>query len=138
MSFMVYAVTALVFVVAWTIAWFVFIRPLLKKYALTSGLLDRLDAAEGNVWAKIGLWLEAKKTLLLAVFTSGLASVKSAADQAVAVVNPDTVVALHDQSIWSAFLSDVWTMRVLAGLSLVTAYFTLKGKVEAVALTPKV
>ena len=138
--FKVYALTALVFAAAWIAAWFAFIRPLLKRYALTTGLIARLDAAEGGLWARIKLWAEGKKTLALAFLTSALAAGKAATDQATAVVanlSPDALQPLQDKGLWSAFLNDVWTLHIVAALGLLTAFMTLKGKVQAAQIAPK-
>ncbi len=136
----IYVLTAAVFCFAWTVAWFAFIRPLLAKYAYTAGVIERLDAAEGNVWKKIGIWLEAKKTLALAFLTSAFAAGKAATDQVTSVaasLTPDAIVPLQDKSLWSAFFGDIWTLHIVAALGILTAFLTLKGKVTAAQIVPK-
>jgi hypothetical protein len=145
-SLKIYVIEFAVFAAVWTIAWFVFIRPLLAKYSLTSGLITRLDAAEGDTWKKIDLWLEAKKTLVLAFFTSAFAMGKAASDQAtsaatnaistVSNLTPDAIAPLQDKSLWSAFFGDIWTLHIVAALGILTAFLTLKGKVTAAAIVP--
>ena len=140
MHYKIYLVTAAVFLFAWIVAWFAFIRPLLERYEYTAGVIERLDAAGGNVWKKIGIWLEAKKTLALAFFTSAFAAGKAATDQVTSVASnltPDVIAPLQDKSIWSAFFNDIWTLHIIAALGIVTAFLTLKGKVTAAQIVPK-
>ena len=142
----VYALVAAIFLAAWTAAWFVFIRPLLRRYAATAGVVTRLEAAEGNLRKKVEIWLEAKKTLVLAFFTSAFAAGKAATDQATSVaahaaatmsnLTPDAFVPLQDRSLWSAFFGDIWTLHIVAALGILTAFLTLKGKVLAAEIVP--
>lgn len=135
----IYFIEAAIFAVGWTIAWFVFIRPLLAKYSLTASLITRIDAAEGNTWKTIGLWFEAKKTLALAFLTSAFAMGKAATDQITSVASnltPDAIAPLQDKSMWSAFFGDIWTLHIVAALGILTAFLTLKGKVTAAAIVP--
>ena len=136
----IYAITALVFFAAWIAAWLTFIRPLLKRYSVTAGVIARLDAAEGDVWKTIGIWCEAKKTLLLAFLTSAFAAGKAATDQvasAASSLTPDALAPLQDRSMWSAFFGDIWTLHIVAALGILTAFLTLKGKVQAAQIVPK-
>ena len=136
----IYALYAAVFLAAWMTAWFSFIRPMLERYGVTAGVVERLDAAEGNVWKKIGIWLEAKKTLALAFLTSAFAAGKAATDQVTSVaasLTPDAIVPLQDKSLWSAFFGDIWTLHIVAALGILTALLTLKGKVTAAQIVPK-
>ncbi len=136
----IYSLTSIAFIIAWTIAWFAFIRPLLERYQFTADIIGRLNAAEGDEWKRIAIWCEAKKTLALAFLTSAFAVGKAASDQvvsAVATLTPEVVAPLQDKSVWSAFFNDIWTLHILAALSLLTAFLTLKGKVQAAAIAPK-
>ena len=138
-SLKIYALEFIIFAALWTVAWFVFIRPLLAKYSLTAGLVARLDAAEGNTWKRIELWFEAKKTLLLAFLTSAFAMGKAATDQVTSVASnltPEALAPLQDKSMWSAFFGDIWTLHIVAALGLLTAFLTLKGKVAAAQIVP--
>ncbi len=138
-SFKIYALEFVIFAALWTVAWFVFIRPLLAKYSLTAGLVARLDAAEGNTWKRIELWFEAKKTLLLAFLTSAFAMGKAATDQVTSVASnltPEALAPLQDKTMWSAFFGDIWTLHIVAALGLLTAFLTLKGKVAAAQIVP--
>ncbi len=138
-SFKIYALEFVIFAALWTVAWFVFIRPLLAKYSLTAGLVARLDAAEGDTWKRIELWFEAKKTLLLAFLTSAFAMGKAATDQVTSVASnltPEALAPLQDKTMWSAFFGDIWTLHIVAALGLLTAFLTLKGKVAAAQIVP--
>ena len=135
-----YLVTGLVFVAVWTAAYFVFIRPLLLKYAVTAGVVERIEAAEGSVWKRLGIWLEAKKTLAVVFLTSLFATAKGATDTAVSTVTslqPTDIAPLQDKSLWSAFFGDIVSFHIIAGLGLLAAFLSLKGKVAAAQLTPK-
>ena len=138
-SLKIYAFELALFVAVWTVAWFLFIRPFLARYSVTSGLLARLDAAEGNRWKRISLWLEAKKTLAVTFLTSAFAMGKAATDQVASMAStltPDAIVPLQDKSLWSAFFGDIWTLHIVAALGILTAFLTLKGKVAAAAIVP--
>ena len=146
----IYALTLAAFAIAWTIAWFAFIRPLLMRYAVTASLVLRLDAVEGDVWKRLDLWLEAKKTLLVMFVTSLFATTKGAGALVVATtkgvvvtgvstigtLQPTDLAPLQDKSLWSAFFGDVVSLHIIAALSLLAAYLTLKGKVRAAAIVP--
>ncbi len=145
-----YLITALVFLAAWLAAYFAFIRPLLLRYSITADVLARLQAAEGDVWKKIGIWLEAKKTLLVLFLTSAFAAGKGATTTAVATTKtavvttvtgvtslaPTDLVTLQDKSLWSAFFSDVVSLHIIAAISLLAAFLSLKGKVAAARIVP--
>ncbi len=136
----IYLITGAVFLLAWIVAWFAFIRPLLAKYNYTAGVIERLDAAEGDVWTKLGIWLEAKKTLALTFLTSLFAAGKAATDQVNSLASnltPDAIAPLQDKSLWSAFFNDIWTLHIIAALGIVTAFLTLKGKVTAAQIVPR-
>ncbi len=138
-AFKIYSVEAIVFILVWVAAWFLFIRPLLAKYSLTAGLVTRLDAAEGDTWKRVALWFEAKKTLALAFLTSAFAMGKAATDQVTSVatnLTPDAIAPLQDKTMWSAFFGDIWTLHIVAALGILTAFLTLKGKVQAAAIVP--
>lgn len=134
-------ITVLVFVVTWTIAYFLFIRHLLMQYKITAGVIERMEAAEGDAWARLKIWLEGKKTLAIAFLTSGFAAARAATDHAVSTVGslqPTDIATLQDKSLWSAFFDDIWTLHIIAALGLLTAFLTLKGKVMAAQITPNV
>ena len=145
-----YLVTALVFAAAWTTAYYAFIRPLLLRYAVTARVLARIEAAEGDAWTRVGIWLEAKKTLLVLFLTSAFAAGKGAATAAVATAKvavvttvagvtslaPTDLVTLQDRSVWSTFFGDVVSLHIIAALSLLAAFLTLKGKVAAAQIVP--
>ena len=138
-AFKIYSVEAIVFILVWVAAWFLFIRPLLAKYSLTASLVTRLDAAEGDTWKRIELWFEAKKTLAIAFLTSAFAMGKAATDQVTSIaasVTPDVIAPLQDKGVWSAFFGDIWTLHIVAALGILTAFLTLKGKVTAAAIVP--
>ena len=138
-AFNIYLIEAAIFAAVWILAWFLFIRPLLAKYSLTAGLVTRLYAAEGDTWKRIALWFEAKKTLALAFLTSAFAMGKAATDQVTSVASsltPDAILPLQDKTMWSAFFGDIWTLHIVAALGILTAFLTLKGKVQAAAIVP--
>jgi len=133
-------ITALIFIVAWVAAYLMVLRPLLMKYSVTAGVLERLDAAEGDLWKKIGIWLEAKKTLAVVFLTSLFAAGKGAIDTTVSTVGalqPTDLAPLQDRTLWSAFFGDIVSFHIIAALSLLAAVLTLKGKVAAAQITPK-
>ncbi len=133
------ALTGLVFVTAWTVAWFTFIAPLLRRYAVVAGLAQRIAAAE-SLPHRIALWCEAKKTLAVAFLMSLLAAAKGALDTglaSVAGVQGADLAPLQDRGLWSAFFGDIATLHIVAALSLLAAFLTLKGKVAAAAITPR-
>ena len=146
----IYALTLVAFTIAWTIAWFTFIRPLLMRYAATANLVQRAAAAEGDLRKTIGLWLEARKTLIVTFLTSLFAAGKGAGSLVVATtkgvvvtgvstigaLQPTDLAPLRDRSLWSAFFGDVVSLHIIAALSLLAAYLALKGKVQAAAIVP--
>lgn len=141
-----YPITALAFAVAWTAAWFAFIRPALRRYARTTALMARIDAAEGSAWARLGLWLEGKKTLAVSFLLSGLTAARSAADQAAAAavhaaaaaagIPPEQLAPLQDKSLWSAFFTDARTMQIVAAVNILVVFLHLRGTNEAAAIVP--
>lgn len=144
--FKIYFLTFAVFAIAWTIAWFVAIRPALKRYAATADLLGRLDAFEGSAFGKLKLWLEGKKAALLLFVTSAFEVGKAAFDQAtgaavqaataVSGLTPDAIAPLQDKSLWSAFFGDVITLHIVAALQLLAVILTVKGHVTAAKIVP--
>ena len=135
----VYLVTFAVFVVVWIVAWFVFIGPLLKRYNVVADVGSRIAAAE-SLPKKILVWLEAKKTLLVAFVMSLVATGKGAIDTTVSTVSGlggTDLAPLQDKTLWSTFFNDIWTMHILAALGLLAAFLTLKGKVTAAQIVPK-
>ena len=147
----IYALTLAAFALAWGVAWLTFIRRLLMRYAATAGLVRRMEAAEGTLWGKLNLWLEAKKTLAVmfgtSLFAAGkgagslvLATTKGMVVTGVAVVGtlqPGDLAPLQDKGLWSAFFGDVVSFHIIAALGLLGAFLTLKGKVRAAAIVPE-
>ncbi len=146
----IYAIELVVFAAVWGVAWFTFIRPLLERYALTAGVVTRIDAAGGDVWKKVDLWLEAKKTLAVMFLTSLFSAGKGAATAVIATtkgvvvtgvatvgtLQPTDLAPLRDKDLWSAFFGDVVSFHIIAALGLLGAFLTLKGKVQAAAIVP--
>jgi hypothetical protein len=133
------AITMLVFAVAWIVAYIVVIRHWLMQYALTARVLTRIEAAEGNLWRKIELWLEGKKALLVAFLMSGLGALKSATDATVATVTglrPGDLDPLKDQGVWHAFFSDGVVLKIMSGLALAAGLLAIKGHLTAARIEP--
>ena len=132
-------ITMLVFVVAWTTAYFVFIRHWLMQYAVTAGVITRFEAAEGDVWSRITLWFEGKKTLLLAFFMSGLGAVKSATNATVSTVTglqPSDLDPLKDQGVWHAFFNDGVVLKIVSVLALAAGLLAIRGHLTAAKIQP--
>ena len=132
-------ITMLVFAAAWTLAYFIFIRHWLMQYALTAGVITRIEAAEGSLWSKIKLWFEGKKALLVAFFMSGLGAMKSATDSTVKTVTglqPTDLDLLKDQGVWHAFFSDGVVLKIMSGLALAAGLLAIKGHLTAAKIEP--
>jgi hypothetical protein len=132
-------ITMLVFAVAWTAAYFVFIRHWLMQYAVTAGLITRIEAAEGGFWTKLKLWFEGKKALFVAFFMSGLGAVKSATDSTVKTVTglqASDLDPLKDQGVWHAFFSDGVVLKIMSGLALAAGLLAIRGHLTAAKIEP--
>jgi hypothetical protein len=132
-------VTMLVFATAWTVAYFVFIRRWLMQYALTAGVITRVEAAEGCLWTRIKLWFEGKKSLLVAFLMSGLGAMKSATDSTVKTMTglqPADLDPLKDQGVWHAFFSDGVVLKIMSGLALAAGLLAIKGHLTAAKIEP--
>jgi hypothetical protein len=132
-------ITMLVFVIAWSVAYVVFIRHWLMQYAITAGVITRIEAAEGSVWSKIKLWFEGKKALLVAFVMSGLGAMKSATDSTVKTVTglqPTDLDPLKDQGVWHAFFSDGVVLKIMSGLALAAGLLAIKGHLTAAKIEP--
>lgn len=132
-------VTMLVFALAWTVAYFLFIRRWLMQYARIAGMIRRIETAEGDLWARVALGFEGKKTLLVAFATSALAAAKSAADQAtiaVASLQPQDFEALKDQGVWRAFFSDGVVLKIVSVLALAAGVLAIRGHLAAAKIEP--
>jgi hypothetical protein len=132
-------ITLLVFAVVWIVAYIVVIRHWLLQYALTAGLITRLEAAEGNLWRTIELWFEGKKALLVAFLMSGLGALKSATDstlQTVTGLQPGDLDPLKDQGVWHAFFSDGIVLKIMSGLALAAGLLAIKGHLTAARIEP--
>jgi hypothetical protein len=135
-------ITMSVFAVAWTVAYFVFIRHWLMQYAVTAGLIERIEAAEGSAWTKLKLWFEGKKALAVAFVMSGLGAAKSATDSAVGAVSglqPTDLDPLKqvDPNVWHAFFSDGVVLKIISGLALAAGLLAIKGHLTAAKIEPK-
>lgn len=133
-------ITLGVFIAAWAAVWFLFLRHWLMQYKTTADIIARVENAEGDAWAKIKLWLEAKKTLLLGIFVSGFGAGKAALDSTVstaASLAPTDVAPLHDPNIWQAFFSDAWVMRIMSALAIAMSVLAVRGHLVAAKIAPK-
>lgn len=132
-------ITMLVFAIVWIVAYIAFIRHWLMQYALTAGVITRIEAAEGNLWRRIELRFEGKKTLLVAFLMSGLGALKSATDATVATVTglqPTDLDPLKDQGVWHAFFSDGVVLKIMSGLALAAGLLAIKGHLTAARIEP--
>ncbi len=131
--------TLLVFVAAWTAAYLLVIRRWLLQYARTAGLMRRIEAAEGSLWAKVKVWSEGKKTLGVAFLMSALTAAKSALDStalAVGTLQPSDIEALKDQGVWRAFFDDGVVLKIVSGLALATGLLAIRGHLTAAKIEP--
>ncbi len=132
-------ITMLVFAAAWVAAYFLFLRRWLMQYAITAGLVHRIEAAEGSLWTRIKLWFEGKKTLLVAFVMSALGAVKSAANAtafAAASLQPGDLDALKEQGVWHAFFSDGVVLKIMSVLALAAGLLAIRGHLTAAKIEP--
>ena len=106
-------VIMLVWGVAWTACYFLFIRKWLLQYSVTAGLVHRIEAAEGALWKQGLLWLEGKKTLLVAFLMSGLTAARAAANSTISGLAPADLETLRDPSLWHAFFADDLVLKIV-------------------------
>lgn len=138
---MIYLISALVFIVAWFLTYIFLLRPLLLKYSVTASLIERIDAAEGNKWQQIRIWLEGKKSAIVLFFSSAYLTIQSAISGTVSTVtglNPTDLQPLQDHSIWTQFFGDIMAMRIVAAFSLLATFLTIKGHTTATVVASQV
>lgn len=133
-------VTLIVFAVAWTAGYYLFIRRWLMDYAITAGLVTRIEAAEGSLAKKLWLWLEAKKALLVAFLISGFSAAKSTAVSTVSTVGhlqASDLDPLKDQGLWHGLLNNSGLeLKIISALAFVTALLAVKGHLTAAKIAP--
>ena len=127
----------LAWVAAWTACYLLFIRRWLLQYAITAGLVKRMEAAEGRLWSRTSLWFEGKKTLLVAFLMSGLGAAKSAANSTVTGLAPGDLEPLRDAGVWHAFFADDLVLKIMSGLAILAGLLAIKGHLTAAKIQPK-
>ena len=144
-------ISTVVALIVWTLAYLLFIRHWLMQYKITASIITRIQAAEGSLLAKIGIWLEAKKALAVGFFASlfgaahtgilsTVSSVKATAStvgSTVGALQPSDVDAFKDQSLWHGLLNDSGIeLKIMSILAFVTALLAVKGHVAAAKIVP--
>ncbi|MGD0634006.1 MAG: hypothetical protein ABSA13_06990 [Beijerinckiaceae bacterium] len=146
-------ISTAVALVTWTLAYFLFIRHWLMQYKTTASIITRIQAAENNLLAKIGIWFEAKKALAVgflaslfgAAHTGAISTVSAAKATATTVAStvnalqPADVDAFKDQSLWHGLLNDSGIeLKIMSVLAFITALLAVKGHVAAAKIVPAI
>ena len=124
----------------WIVVYVVYLRPKLLSYRYTAGIMARFQAGERSFGAWLALQLRGAKSVLLTFFVSGAAAVKATTDSTVATVNglaPTDLDPFKDASLWHTFFSDAAVLKIISGLSIVTAMLIVKGHLAAAKAVPQ-
>lgn len=135
----------------WTAAYYLFIRHWLMQYKAVAAVVTRIQNAEHSLFAKTGIWLEAKKALIVGFLASlfgaahsgavsTVSAVKATASDVAATVKaiqPGDLDSFKDQSLWHGLLNDSGIeMKVMSALAFITALLAVKGHVAAARIVP--
>ncbi len=102
--------------------WLALIRPTLKAYHYTSGILDQLDAATKPFWTNVRLWLKGMWTTVIAMATAVFAGLPDLLDKLTGVK-------------WDAFFDSAMVAKITAAIMLLTAIvhvYEMKSAAETV------
>jgi hypothetical protein len=120
--------TLAVIVFTWIILYYTVLRRILLDYAVTAGVTKRIEAAEGSLFDKIGLWLEGKKAAVVLFVTSLLGAARA--------LQPADLEPLKDAGLWHAFLADDLVTKIMSALAILAAVLTIKGHLTAAKIVP--
>ncbi len=106
------------------LVWFVLIRPALKSYRYTTGILDELDAATRPMWSRLLLQLKGIWSAAIGMAAALFASLPTLLDQ---------LTGIH----WEAFFDPATVSKIIAGIALVAAVVHVWEMKGAAAIVPK-
>lgn len=106
------------------LVWFALIRPALKSYQATAGLLTELDNATRPMWSKVLLFFKGMWTAVLTGITGFFA------------ILPDMLDRLTGVK-WEAFFDPATVTKILAGISLAATVIHVWEQKQAAAIVPQ-
>ncbi len=125
-----------VLLIAWAIAYLLWVRPWLTSYRKTAGLMRRIEAGEQTGLAWLALRLHGLKTFVLLFLTSVFTGGFEAA-QALLGLDPADLTALQEPALWKVLLGDEMAIKAAAVATLAAALLLLKGKLRDVRTVPE-
>ena len=122
--------------VGWLIAYIGYLRPWLRAYRLTAGLMARIQAEEAMGLAWLRLRLQGARTALL-LFATSLVTGSWGLVEALFGVDPSALAPFQDAGLWKAVLHDEMALRAAAVATFAAALLTLRGKLRDIRSVPQ-
>lgn len=106
------------------VVWFGLIRPALKSYHYTSGILDELDRGTHTVFGRLKLMLKGMGAAVVAMIGAVLAGMPQLLDHLTGVK-------------WSAFFDPATVSKITAGIMILITVLHVYAMKNAAAIEPK-
>lgn len=120
---------------AWTATYLIWLRPWLKSYRRTAGIMAAVTSGEARGLAWLRLRLQGVKTTALLFLTSAATGGLSAAEN-LAGLDPSGLAPFQDAGVWRALVSDDIAIKVASVATLVAAVLALRGRLRDLRTMP--
>ena len=120
---------------AWAAAYLIWLRPWLKAYRRTAGIMARIAAGEARGLAWLRLRLRGVKTTALLFLTSVATGGLSLAET-LAGLDPSGLAPFQDAAVWHALVSDDVAVKAASVATLVAAVLALRARLRDLRTVP--
>jgi hypothetical protein len=124
-----------VLLAAWLVVYFVWLRPWLKTYQFTAGIIAMIEADEAKGLKWLGIKLKGAWAAILLFVTSMLTGGWGLIE-ALFGVDPSALAPFQDSAMWKWLLQDEMAIRAAAVATFASAILVLKGKLHDVKIVP--
>lgn len=120
---------------AWTAAYLVWLRPWLRSYRRTAGIMAAVTSGEARDLALLRLRLRGVKTTALLFFTSAATGSLSLIEN-LAGLDPSGLAPFQDAGVWRALVSDDIAIKAASLATLAAAVLALRGRLRDLRTMP--
>jgi hypothetical protein len=120
---------------AWLVVYFAWLRPWLKTYQRTAGIMVTIEADEAKGLKWLGLKLKGAWTAIL-LFVTSILTGGWGLIEALFGVDPSALAPFQESALWKGLLQDEMALRAAAIATFAGAVLVLKGKLHDVKIVP--
>jgi hypothetical protein len=120
---------------AWIVVYFAWLRPWLRTYQRTAGIMAVLEADEAKGFGWICLKLKGAGSAIL-LFVTSIVTGGWGLVEALFGVDPSALAPFQDSQLWKGLLHDEMALKAAAIATFAGAVLVLRGKLHDVKIVP--